>query len=49
MGRITVDVDDDLEHEFRAQAASEFGYKKGALKKGIEAAMETWTASEKEE
>ena len=44
MGQLNVTVDDKLEQKFRAQAAAEYGYKKGNLKKAMESAMTTWMA-----
>lgn len=42
MGKITVDIDDDLETKLRNTIFERFGYKKGNLKKALEEAMQDW-------
>jgi hypothetical protein len=42
MGTITISVDDDVEKQFRTVVQRQLGKKKGALGKGVTAAMEHW-------
>jgi tryptophan synthase beta subunit len=42
MGKINLDIDDDLEREFRKIAVEKFEAKKGFLKKAIEEAIRDW-------
>jgi metal-responsive CopG/Arc/MetJ family transcriptional regulator len=42
MARIVVDIDDDLNKEFRKVIIDRFGSKKGALKEAIEEAIKLW-------
>jgi metal-responsive CopG/Arc/MetJ family transcriptional regulator len=42
MARIVVDIDDDLNKEFRKVIIDRFGSKKGALKEAIEEAVKLW-------
>jgi metal-responsive CopG/Arc/MetJ family transcriptional regulator len=42
MARIVVDIDDDLNKEFRKVIIDKFGSKKGALKEAIEEAIKLW-------
>ncbi len=43
---IKVDLDEDLEREFRELAMKRFGYSKGSIKKATESAIRQWTATE---
>jgi hypothetical protein len=43
---IKVDLDEDLEKEFRELAMRKFGYSKGSIKKATESAIRQWTATE---
>jgi len=47
MGRISVELPDQLEKELRFKAIERFGGKKGDLSKAVAAAVETWVAKEK--
>jgi hypothetical protein len=42
MARIVVDIDDDLNKQFRKVIIDRFGNKKGALKKAVEEAIKLW-------
>jgi hypothetical protein len=42
MGRINVDLPDELEKQFRFKTVERFGGKKGDLSKAAEAAVRTW-------
>jgi hypothetical protein len=42
MARIVVDIDDDLNRQFRKAIIDRFGSKKGALKEAIEEAIKLW-------
>jgi hypothetical protein len=42
MGRISVDLPDELEKQLRFKTIERFGGKKGDLSKAVEAAIETW-------
>jgi hypothetical protein len=42
MARIVVDIDDDLNRQFRKVIIDRFGSKKGALKEAIEEAIKLW-------
>ena len=42
MGRISVDIPDELEKELRIKAIEEYGGKKGDLSRAVEAAIQTW-------
>jgi hypothetical protein len=44
MGRICVDLPDELEKQFRIKTVERFGGKKGDLSKAIQQAVETWIA-----
>jgi len=44
MGRIVVELDEDLEAAFRSEVAKRLGMKKGNLKIAIEEAMRMWLA-----
>ena len=43
---IKVELDEDLEREFRELAMKKFGYSKGSIKKATETAIREWTAIE---
>ncbi len=43
---IKVDLDEELEKEFRQLAMKKFGYSKGSIKKATETAIRQWTAAE---
>jgi len=42
MGRMNITLPDDLEERFRKAVALKYGWKKGALSKSIEEALEDW-------
>lgn len=42
MGRIVVELDEELENAFRNEVARRLGMKKGNLKIAIEDALKTW-------
>lgn len=44
MGRISVDIPDELEKQLRLQTVERFGGKKGDLSRAIEEAVKTWIA-----
>ncbi|MGD0204391.1 MAG: ribbon-helix-helix domain-containing protein [Candidatus Bathyarchaeia archaeon] len=44
MGRITVDLPNELEKQLRLQTVERFGGKKGDLSKAVEEAVRTWIA-----
>ncbi|MCW4017794.1 MAG: ribbon-helix-helix domain-containing protein [Candidatus Bathyarchaeota archaeon] len=44
MGRISVDLPDELEKQFRLKTVERFGGKKGDLSRAIEEAVKTWIA-----
>ncbi len=46
MGRISVDIPDELEKELRFKTIERFGGKKGDLSRAVEAAVKTWVAKE---
>ena len=43
MGRISVDLPDELEKQLRLKTVERFGGKKGDLAKAVEEAVRTWT------
>jgi len=47
MGRISVDLPDELEKKLRFKTIERFGGKKGDLSKAVEEAIRTWVAKEK--
>jgi hypothetical protein len=47
MGRISVDLPDELEKKLRFKTVEQFGGKKGDLSKAVEEAIKTWVAKEK--
>ena len=44
MGRISVDLPDQLEKQLRIKTVERFGGKKGDLSKAVEEAVRTWIA-----
>jgi hypothetical protein len=42
MGRISVDLPDDIEKKLRLKTVEKFGGKKGDLSRAIEEAVKTW-------
>ncbi len=42
MGRITVDLPNELEKQLRIKTVERFGGKKGDLSKAVEEAIRTW-------
>ena len=44
MGRISVDLSDELEKKLRFKTIERFGGKKGDLSRAIEEAVRTWVA-----
>jgi hypothetical protein len=44
MGRISVDLPNELEKQLRIKAVERFGGKKGDLSKAVEEAVKTWIA-----
>ena len=42
MGRISVDLPDELEKKLRIKTVERFGGKKGDLSKAVEEAIRTW-------
>jgi hypothetical protein len=47
MGRICVELPDELEKKLRFKAIDRFGGKKGDLSKAVEEAVRTWVAKDK--
>ena len=46
MGRIYIDIPDELEKELRFKTIESFGGRKGDLSKAIEEAIKIWVAKE---
>ncbi len=46
MGRISVDIPDELEKELRFKTIERFGGKKGDLSRAVEEAVKVWVAKE---
>jgi hypothetical protein len=46
MGRIGVELSDELEKKLRFKVIERFGGKKGDLSKAVEEAVKTWVAKE---
>ena len=46
MGRISVELSDDLEKQLRFKTIEKFGGKKGDLTRAVEDAVRTWIARE---
>ena len=47
MGRITVELSDELEKKLRFKTVEKFGGKKGDLSKAVDEAVKTWISKEK--
>ncbi len=47
MGRMTIELPEKLERDFRARVALKYGGEKGALGKAIAEALELWLKREK--
>jgi len=47
MGRISVELPDELEKKLRFKTIERFGGRKGDLTRAVEEAIETWVAKEK--
>ena len=47
MGRISVDLPDELEKQLRLKTVEKFGGKKGDLSRAVEEAVRIWIAKEK--
>jgi hypothetical protein len=47
MGRINVELSDELEKQLRFKTIERFGGRKGDLSKAVEEAVRTWVAKEK--
>ena len=46
MGRISVELSDELEKKLRYKTIERFGGKKGDLSKAVEEAVRTWVTTE---
>jgi hypothetical protein len=46
MGRISVELSDELEKQLRFKTVERFGGKKGDLTRAVEEAVRTWIAKE---
>ena len=46
MGRISVDIPDELEKKLRLKTIERFGGRKGDLSKAVEEAVKTWVVIE---
>jgi len=46
MGRINVDIPNELEKQLRLKTVEKFGGKKGDLSRAVEEAVKTWIAYE---
>lgn len=42
MGRLNLDIPDELEEAFREKAMKKFGFKRGSLNKALTEAVERW-------
>jgi hypothetical protein len=42
LGRINVDITDEIEKQLRLKTVERFGGKKGDLSKAVQAAIQTW-------
>jgi len=47
MGRISVDISDELEKQLRFKTIERFGGRKGDLSRAVEEAVKTWVTKEK--
>lgn len=46
MGRVSVDLPDELEKKLRFKTVERFGGKKGDLSRAVEEAVKTWVAKD---
>ncbi len=46
MGRINIDIPDELEKQLRLKTVEKFGGKKGDLSRAVQEAIQTWTNKE---
>jgi hypothetical protein len=46
MGRVSVELSDELEKELRFKTIERFGGKKGDLSRAVEEAVKTWVVKE---
>jgi len=46
MGRVCVEISDELEKKLRFKAIEQFGGRKGDLSRAVEEAVKTWVAKE---
>jgi hypothetical protein len=46
MGRVSVDIPDELEKKLRLKTIERFGGRKGDLSKAVAEALETWVGRE---
>ena len=46
MGRVYVEISDELEKKLRIKAIENFGGRKGDLSRAVEEAVKTWVAKE---
>ena len=46
MGRVSVDIPDELERKLRLKTTERFGGRKGDLSKAVEEAVKTWVGIE---
>jgi hypothetical protein len=44
MGRISIEISDELEKQLRFKTVERFGGKKGDLSRAVEEAVKTWVA-----
>jgi hypothetical protein len=47
MGRVSVELSDELEKELRFKTIERFGGRKGDLSRAVEEAVKTWVTKEK--
>ena len=47
MGRVSVDLPDELEKQLRLKTVEKFGGKKGDLSRAVEEAVKTWVTKKK--
>ncbi len=47
MGRISVDISDELEKQLRFKTIEVYGGKKGDLSRAVEEAVKTWVTKER--
>ena len=47
MGRITVELSDELEKKLRFKTVEKFGGRKGDLSRAVDEAVKTWISKEK--